>query len=50
MKQASLDCHDRLIRVARFPGLRALAWSGDQLYASRGYQLVRARIRILPPT
>ena len=33
-----------LTRVARFPGLRALAWSGSHLYASRGYQLLRARI------
>jgi len=33
-----------LVRVARFPRLRALAWSGDQLHASRGYQLFRARI------
>lgn len=33
-----------LTRVARFPGLRALAWSGDVLYASRGYSLLRARI------
>jgi hypothetical protein len=33
-----------LSRVARFPNLRALAWSGDDLYASRGYQLLRARI------
>ena len=33
-----------LVRVARFPGLRALAWAGDQLYASRGYRLVRATI------
>ena len=34
-----------LTQVARFPGLRALAWSGDQLYASRGYQLLRAKIQ-----
>ena len=33
-----------LARVARFPRLRALAWSGDALYASRGYQLLRANI------
>lgn len=33
-----------LVRVARFPGLRALAWSGEYLYASRGYDLLRARI------
>ena len=34
----------RLTRVAYFPRLRALAWAGDDLYASRGYQLLRARI------
>ena len=34
----------KLVRVARFPGLRALAWSDDLLYAARGYQLVRSRI------
>ena len=34
----------RLTRVAHFPRLRALAWAGDDLYASRGYQLLRARI------
>ena len=33
-----------LFRVARFPGFRALAWDGDTLYASRGYELLRARI------
>jgi len=33
-----------LLRVARVPDLRALAWEGDWLYASRGYQLLRARI------
>jgi hypothetical protein len=33
-----------LARVARFPRLRALAWSKDDLYASRGYQLLRAKI------
>jgi hypothetical protein len=36
-----------LNRAARFSNLRALAWSGDQLYASRGYQLLRARIQNL---
>jgi hypothetical protein len=30
----------RLVRAARFPGLRALAWAGDRFYAGRGYQLV----------
>jgi len=34
-----------LILVARFPRLRALSWSEDYLYASRGYQLLRARIQ-----
>jgi hypothetical protein len=34
-----------LARVARFPRLRALVWAGDQLYASRGYQLLRASIQ-----
>ena len=33
-----------LTLAARFPGLRALAWAGDQLYASRGYELLRARV------
>src|SRR5579863_3160274 len=39
------DQNRTLLRAARFPGLRALAWSGDQLYASRGYQLLCARIQ-----
>ena len=34
-----------LVRVARFPNLRALAWAGERLYASRGYRLVAARIQ-----
>jgi hypothetical protein len=33
-----------VVRVARFAGLRALAWADDSLYASRGYKLLRARI------
>jgi hypothetical protein len=33
-----------LAPVARFPRFRALAWSGDDLYASRGYQLLRANV------
>lgn len=33
-----------LVRAARFPNLRVLAWSGEDLYASRGYDLLRARI------
>lgn len=31
--------------LARFPGLRALAWDRDSLYASRGYRLLRARVQ-----
>jgi hypothetical protein len=33
-----------LTRAARFPGLRALAWAGDTLYAARGYELLRAQV------
>lgn len=39
------DSNWSLVRAARVPHLRALAWSGDLLYASRGYELVRARIQ-----
>jgi len=35
----------KLARCARVPGLRALAWNGDVLYASRGYKLLRAAIK-----
>ena len=31
--------------TVRLPGLRALAWDGDWLYASRGYNLLRARVQ-----
>lgn len=34
----------KLEQIAIFPGLRALAWHGDVLFASRGYRLLRARI------
>jgi hypothetical protein len=34
MDQTSIDQSGRLVRVARFPRLRTLAWSGDHLYAS----------------
>jgi hypothetical protein len=33
-----------LTRVATFARLRALAWNGDTLYASRGYSLLSAKI------
>jgi hypothetical protein len=44
MKEKASDSSDPLLRVARFPGLRALAWSSGHLYASRGYELLVARI------
>ena len=31
-------------QIASFPRLRALAWNGNTLYASRGYHLLRAKI------
>ena len=37
-----------LARIARFARLRALAWSKDVLYASRGYELLCARIQSPP--
>jgi hypothetical protein len=45
MTETNPDGTVRLTRIARFPRLRALAWSGDHLYAARGYQLLRARIQ-----
>src|SRR5436305_10128885 len=47
MDEASVDSKGRLMSVARVPWLRALAWSGEYLYASRGYHMVRARIQDL---
>src|SRR5258708_25973618 len=35
----------RLNKIAAFPGLRALAWDGDILCASRGYTLLKMRAR-----
>jgi hypothetical protein len=32
------------VRIALVPGLRALAWRNDALYASRGYTLLRATL------
>jgi hypothetical protein len=31
--------------TARLPGVRALAWDGDWLYVSRGYNLLRAKVQ-----
>jgi hypothetical protein len=44
---ANTNAPDRplqLQRVARFERLRALAWDGDILYASRGYSLLCAKV------
>jgi hypothetical protein len=35
----------KLVLVGRFPQLRVLAWHGDELYASCGYDVVKARCR-----
>jgi hypothetical protein len=37
-----------LTPAGRYPGLRALAWAGDQLYVSRGYELLSTRIQSVP--
>jgi hypothetical protein len=44
----SLSDVSKLVRCARIPRLRALAWEGDTLYASRGYELLRASVADLP--
>ena len=36
--------------VARFPGTRVLAWDGDVLYASHGYELLRCQPEKSPTT
>ena len=40
----SQDVSGKLVRCARIADLRALAWDGKILYASRGYQVLRASI------
>jgi hypothetical protein len=35
----------QLTPIARLPGMRALAWSGNVLYASRKYSLLRASVQ-----
>jgi hypothetical protein len=42
------DVAGKLVRRARVPGMRALACDGNVLYASRGYQLLRASMEDLP--
>lgn len=34
----------QLTKVAAFPGLRVLCWNDNDLYASRGYELLRGRL------
>jgi len=34
----------RLTKLAAFPGLRALCWNKSDLYASRGYELLRGKV------
>jgi hypothetical protein len=38
------DLSRSVVLADRIPRMRALAWSGDRLYASRGYELLCARI------
>jgi hypothetical protein len=33
-----------LTRIARIPGFRALCWDADRLYASRGYEVLSAKL------
>jgi len=40
-----LSTKSALAHFVRIPNLRALAWSGDWLYASKGYELLRARVQ-----
>jgi hypothetical protein len=42
---AAADQNRSLCCVARIARVRALAWEGDVLYASRGYELLRGHIR-----
>ncbi len=41
----ALATNSNLTCIARISSLRALAWSGDELYAARGYELMRAKIQ-----
>ena len=42
--QPAVSSEVHLRKVARYPGLRVLAWDGEVLYACRGYQVVRLEI------
>lgn len=45
MKFDEADSSSNVLQIARIPGMRALAWSGQDLFASRGYQLFRGAVR-----
>lgn len=38
----------KVVRCARMPGMRVLAWDGNILYVSRGYRLLRADVERSP--
>ena len=44
------ETHWEVEPIARFAGLRVLAWQGSALYASRGYVLLRAHFDTSHPT
>ena len=46
MTQEEIDGGVMLREMARFAGMRALAWAGDVLYASRGYEVLGARVGV----
>jgi hypothetical protein len=39
------DTNSALVRIARIPRFRVLAWSRDWLYASKGYEVLRTRVQ-----
>lgn len=45
---ATQDTKLNLVQIAAFPRLRALAWHDNVLYASRGYELLRATMKTHP--
>jgi len=45
MTSPDKNLNSNLVRAARVPRMRALAWSADRLYASRGYELLRSTVQ-----
>jgi hypothetical protein len=45
MTSPDKNSNNSLVRSARVPRMRALAWSADRLYASRGYELLRSTVQ-----